>query len=1143
MSKRRKRRRPTGAPAKAPARSAGPRDAPLVVATRIVCLVGLPALLLLSPTMSYMRPAGLYSENSLFQWNCVEALAVLVGAIWLAAVALGQVPRIRIHKVDLAIIAFFLVSLVSSMLAAYHFDASRRLKEMVAGVVFYIVVKNVFDGERQQRTLIRVFMGMLGLLAVIGVVHYLYYVLDIRVWTAQGELMPFLGANLDPNMAAWETDFGVRATSIDGNPNFLAANLLVLLPIGLAWLVMHKRPRIPVGPVVGTIAWVLIAAILLGATAGASKAAVTSQQKLQSIADTGAPSVRDKQDAQRQLKSSIESARTRAKWTIAWTTVGVIGFVVILLLWPFYGTAVAVVLGFLLLACTNSWPGFSGFLVGLGLFALLVYLRKPAQFRPRTARALGGAFVVMLLGFMLIKYLAGSYIIPPAKERTGGRSRLILYDAAPRMIRARPLLGFGADSFFAYSNKYIAQIQPGPSRYEPTLVLNPAALLPVPGQAEPARITLFPEENAPEGTVSLLGKGRRLVTERHALVFINNPGFIRRNPGRVHNEYLAVLIETGVIGFAVFVAIFVLFYTGTLEAWRRGEGGWKVVVLLGSTAAVTALVVMQTVDFPLRLPWTTCLVMSAIALAATYHRGWTIDVRLKLPLAVRLVPVAVLAAACVYLLATDLRQVRTLQMSKAAIREYETQGMGIPTEAVLDKYKEMAARRARDHNIYFQLPEIALYLDHLDNETVQALQRLAQIQPYHEKVHYLWGQYYRKLWAQDHSKTGDLDRAVAEYRRALELEPRMLKARLFLIDCLIKAGRLDDAKAAVAETRPWEVESNVRIEMASPGNTRVKRVAGAALIQPEDLYWTWVTSDEATLLALDGDFEGAKQKWQEAGQRALGERSALVPFDQGAFGLFPDPPIFVLNEAKLAATTPGAVRANQAAWARRFIGVADYERFKRLEDEYAATLRRGRTVLDTGEATIKQDAVRRAEVVLDQVVAEFGAASLTTGGNWGREYHNRRGFLLVTLGQRPEALKEFQLSADQLALGPPESHSPGASLRTDVARANILATTLLMQGGTPLPIIEETQFDAIRFARPTAPWNLLVSSPTLPREIAMTIIGLSNNYPHYVPATMRAVVVLHRMGQDDEARRRLDLLQRWYPDDDRPAQLRTELGL
>lgn len=1128
MSKRRKRRAPTGGPAAKVQQS----DEPLVVATRLVCLIGLPVLLLLSPSISYMRPAHLASENNLFPWICVQILATIAGAVWLSAVAFGHVRRLRFTKVDAAVVGFFLVSLVSSMLAAHHFDATRRLKEMLAVLVLYIVIRNVFEGERHQRTLIRVFMGMLGLLAVIGVVHYLWYVFEIKAWNPDGTAVSFLGPNLDPNVAFWEKDFGVRATSITGNPNFLAGSLLVLLPLGLAWLVMHTRPRVPAGPLVATVIWVLVTVVLLAAATDASRSTTAGVAKLRRIQQEGASSRLDPRQVQTELDAAVASTRSLAKWTMAWSAVGVIGLAIALVLWPFYGTAVAVVLGFLLLSFTNSWSGFSGFLVGLGAFALLVYVKKPIRFRPRTAIALGSALGAVVVGFMVIKFAVGSYIIPPKEASTGGRSRLILYDAAPRMIMDRPLLGFGADSFFAYSNKYIAQILPGPSKFEPTLALNPAALLPIPGQDEPAHVTLFPEPAAPDGTVGLLGKGRRLVTERHAQVFINNPGFIRRNPGRVHDEYLAVLIETGAIGFAVFVAIFVLFYIGSLQVWRRGDNSWKSVVVLGSITAVTALVVMQSVDFPLRMPWASCLAMSALALGTTAHRGWSLDLRSRLPLVARVALVVVIAAAGLYLFMTGTRQVRTLELAKDVIRAYDEEAMGVPTDALLEQYKAVAARRPLDHNIYFQLPEMALYLDKLDDETAQAIARLGQIQPYHEKVYYLWGQYYRKK--------GDFDRAAKAYRRALELEPRMLKARLFLIDCLIKADHLEEADAAIAETWPWQVESEVRLGMARPGSELVKSWAGLALAHSDDFYWSWVINAEATILALRGDFQAADKRWQDAAQRAIRDRSGVGRFAQGAYGIFPDPPIFTLNRGILAKTRPDAVLADQAAWAKRLIGPTEYEQFKRIEDEYIVTLKRGGVIPATGHVTLTPaDAARRAERVLEHLVAQYDAQALFSGRNWAREYHNRRGFLDVVMGRSADALKEFELSMATLTPGPEEPTSPPAELRTDVARANILAVKLRMRGEANLPIIDDTAFGEMRFL----PWNGLIADPEFRDRVGPDLLRLSANYPHYIPLSLRAALLLHITGHSDQARAVLDTLEKWYPDDDRATTLRSQLRL
>ena len=1081
-------------------------DGTMLTAARVVCLVGLLALLFLSPTIRYLWHSGLGSENSFFPWACVEILAIGVAAFWLMAVVLGEVPRVRVHRVDIALIGFFLVTLLASLLVPYHFDSLRRLKEMLAGVVIFVVVKNLFADEQKQQWFIRVLMAMLGALAVIGVVHYLWYILKIRV--------NFLVPNIDPDVAAWEKDFGVRVTSLTGNPNFLAASLLVLVPMGLAWLVTHKRPRITLAPVVITLVWAVTMGVLLGVTDDWSQ---RFDQTRATVEKTPASSVEE-------VQNMIARGRAELATTEAWgtavtvcTVLGVVWLWVMLCIWPFFGTAVAVVLGFASFLFTNSWAAYSGFIIVLVVLTLFILLKRPARFQPVSAAMLGGALAVMLVAFFGIKYATKSYIIPPREARTGLRSRELLWETAEEMAKARPVLGFGADNFFAFSNKYMSQLLPGPSRHG--LILNAALFMPDPSRPPPSRITFFPQEHAAPGTASLLVEEGPLVMQKHAAVFVNNPGFIHRNPGRVHSEYLSVLVDTGFIGLAVFIAIFVFFYTGILGTWRQGEDSWRSVIFLGSGAAIAGILTMQTVDFPFRLPWASCFIVSALALTTVWQPGTEYRLGLKLPVPARVVAVVLVAAAGVYLTYAIVNQVG-MQRAWSTLKKEEAQ-LGFPTNSIADKYRRLVDRGVPDHNVYFQLPEMLLWLGRLD-AAADAIEKLEAIQPFHEKVQLYWGDARRKQ--------GDLATAIEHYRRALELEPRYMKVRVLLIDTLIKANRLDEAKAAIAETWPWLEESKYRMELASGGSALVKRSEDIPSLYIEDLYWPWVMNANATVLALEGNFNAARRQWQETYANWRRDRGRLVDVEQGLYNLYAEVPIFRLNLDLLETTSPEAVRADPATWAKKFLGVAEYEAYKRLDDEYVANLY-GRTRGRGGPpSTLSLDQqTLHAELLLEKIVGQFGEKILTLDGNLARDYHNRLGLLALRKNFFDTAANEFEQSV--------------AGDGGDVARANLLAIRR-MRPGYPLelPLIDEMKFQDIHRGLEKLQYHLSRGEIRLD-DYVRGLRELTDAYPHYLPVATEMVNVLAATGNRAEARERLGQLRRWYPNNPNLEGFRLNLGL
>jgi len=530
---------------------------------------------------------------------------------------------------------------------------------------------------------------------------------------------------------------------------------------------------------------------------------------------------------------------------------------------------------------------------------------------------------------------------------------------------------------------------------------------------------------------------------------------------------------------------------------------------------------MQTVDFPFRLPWPTCLIVSALAMPLAWQRGWDVRLRARLPAALRAGLVAVVVAAGVYVQVTNRRQVRTLQLSNAA--QDAGVARGFPTREVIAAYERAAARRARNWSIYFALPNMLLYRGELDG-TADHLARLERIQPYHEKMHYLWGQYYRKR-----GKRGDADRAIARYRRALELEPRYMQARVTLIDTLVEAVRLDEAKAAIAEAWPWEVESQVRLDTARQGSSFVKMAQGQPLIGPGDLYWPWVMNAEATVRALEGDFDGARARWQDAANRWRDEYLRLGQIGHGLYDIYPLPPIFTRNPQVLAQTTPEQVLADQAAWAKRFYGINQYEAFKRLDDEYTAALVWGGVWRGGSPPIISPaEAARHAEGVLVKIGQRFDQQLLVTDGNWGRDYHNRMGLLKLLTGNKHEAAAEFELSAQ------------GAG--GYVARANLVA----LQKGLALPYIDEQHFVDIHRALRRLQGKRYGAPPAerlTPEKYLKALRPLALRYPHYVPLAAAWAVALAEAEHPDDAAVVLDALEKLYPDDRWPKVLRDRLGL
>lgn len=86
-----------------------------------------------------------------------------------------------------------------------------------------------------------------------------------------------------------------------------------------------------------------------------------------------------------------------------------------------------------------------------------------------------------------------------------------------------------------------------------------------------------------------------------------------------HNDYLEVLLETGLFGTAILVAALVLFARDSWSVWRHGDGLRRAVIFgRGASIALGQLVFASAFDYPLRTPM---LAAIAVFLLVLLRRG------------------------------------------------------------------------------------------------------------------------------------------------------------------------------------------------------------------------------------------------------------------------------------------------------------------------------------------------------------------------------------------------------------------------------------------------------------------------------------------------------------------------------------------
>jgi O-antigen ligase len=107
------------------------------------------------------------------------------------------------------------------------------------------------------------------------------------------------------------------------------------------------------------------------------------------------------------------------------------------------------------------------------------------------------------------------------------------------------------------------------------------------------------------------------------------PSLLQRQPVRVHNEYLNVLTDWGVVGGALVAVVWALLWWGVVRAWKTVRGARddfsrkksnKFALLTGAAMGLLAILLHSVVDFNLHIPAIAILVVTLMAMASSQLR-------------------------------------------------------------------------------------------------------------------------------------------------------------------------------------------------------------------------------------------------------------------------------------------------------------------------------------------------------------------------------------------------------------------------------------------------------------------------------------------------------------------------------------------
>jgi tetratricopeptide (TPR) repeat protein len=405
-----------------------------------------------------------------------------------------------------------------------------------------------------------------------------------------------------------------------------------------------------------------------------------------------------------------------------------------------YGTTS--ILSFVALLFTNSWGGWSGF---IGAVIVLIVATRRARIRMVKRNT---AFLCIALSLCTLLFLMdkGKKVVG---EPTAAKARILLWDTAVHMIRDKPILGFGPDNFMAVSNKYMCKLQ---------------------------------------------------LKSAYSTIWQKRADFVLRNPGRVHNEYLSILVETGVIGLAIFIWFIIAVYKRLSDYQGKSET-FSRLLLIGGLASLAAFLIDSFMNFPLRTPTSakTFVLILGLALGGTKSE-------LRLSKTAIILSITVLVG----LFALSAMPLFSGYYFTKGVAE-EAQG---ERQSAIERYQKSLKFGAFSHLVYSKLgTDYGVIEDH--QNSIASFIRAREIQPYHEVMHFNLGAVYRR--------TGALSEAKASFRRAIELEPRYGMAYSYLAEILIRDGQTSEGlellkSAARLIPSATEVRNDLGVAFAVSGD-------------------------------------------------------------------------------------------------------------------------------------------------------------------------------------------------------------------------------------------------------------------------------------------------------------------------------------
>lgn len=283
------------------------------------------------------------------------------------------------------------------------------------------------------------------------------------------------------------------------------------------------------------------------------------------------------------------------------------------------------------------------------------------------------------------------------------------------------------------------------------------------------------------------------------------------SPVWVHNDYLNLLVDYGVVGAVLAAAVLAAFGWGVVRSLKyveRGSGDLgtrssnRTAFYLGSTVGLGSLALHVVVDFDLHIPAIAVAASLVAALLASHLRHATERFWFGAGVFSRILVTLATAAILVWLSG----EVWTLGREGLALNRAAAQT--VVTDAYIAEMKAAALARPDNPKTAFQLGENLrrasfdgeIAWRELALEAVEWLDRAAGLDPYSARTQLALGQTHRWL--------RDPDKAAIALQKAEQLGPNDIEIASNLAWYALQDGRIEEARRLAKRSLEWQWWSN-----------------------------------------------------------------------------------------------------------------------------------------------------------------------------------------------------------------------------------------------------------------------------------------------------------------------------------------------